>query len=158
MSKRPTRLVPRLTKSFKGCEQMTQQQFKEDCDVNNIMERYFRTGVLDHIAQNEPQYGMMDGKTFTELQNEIAAAKSLFESLPARARAHFEHEVTQFLDYVASEDASESLLRDLGVPGDWDPSGTPASEIGPGGLPTPSELEEISTNTAQADEALSPSE
>lgn len=31
--------------------------FKEECDVNNIVETYARTGMVNHVARAKPQYG-----------------------------------------------------------------------------------------------------
>ena len=38
-------------------ESMTQQQFQAECDVNNILAKYKRTGMLTHIQKHEGNFG-----------------------------------------------------------------------------------------------------
>ena len=38
-------------------DSLAQQQFKDECDVNRIVDRYVKTGVLDHQSAIVPQYG-----------------------------------------------------------------------------------------------------
>ena len=35
----------------------TRQSFKDECDVNRIVDNYARTGMVNHVPRVEPQYG-----------------------------------------------------------------------------------------------------
>ena len=35
---------------------LAQQHSKDEVDINLIMARYIKTGVLDHVAKYQPQY------------------------------------------------------------------------------------------------------
>lgn len=97
---------------------MTQQSFKEQCDVNNIMAKYQKTGVIDHINVYEGHYGDVDGTTFTEAMQTVANAQTMFMDLPSRAREAFDHDPAKFLDYVNNlEETPEArqFLTDLGL-------------------------------------------
>lgn len=96
---------------------LTKQAEAEACDINNIMAKYQQTGLVDHVNKHGASYGDLDGKTFTENMQTIAAAQSMFEELPSAARAHFEHDPAKFLDFVDNieTDADISTMVDLGL-------------------------------------------
>ena len=97
---------------------MTVQSFKDSCDINNIMKKYQRTGVIDHINVYEPQYGDVDGATFTEAMQTVANATTMFMDLPGRVREAFDHDPAKFLDYVDQKEPGiehRQMLYDLGL-------------------------------------------
>lgn len=56
---------------------LTRQSFKEECDINNIVETYRRTGVVPSSAGAAPQYGDAPDISLFEaacVQAEIASA------------------------------------------------------------------------------------
>ena len=38
-------------------ESMTQQQFQAECDVNNILAKYKKTGQISHLAKHNGNFG-----------------------------------------------------------------------------------------------------
>ena len=89
---------------------MTEQSHKAACDVNNIMARYTRTGVMEHIRQFEPVYSEVMPDDYHTSMNVVGEAKSMFEELPSTLRRHFGDDVSAFLDFCAtSPDASGEL-------------------------------------------------
>jgi len=80
----------------------TKQSFAAECDVNTIMARYAKTGVLDFANRNQPRYGNCVGLDYTEAQNTVARANGLFHELPARVRDRFKNSPAAFLDFVAN--------------------------------------------------------
>lgn len=99
-------------------DSMTVQSFKDSCDINNIMKKYQRTGVIDHINVYEPQYGEVDGTTFTEAMQTVANATTMFMDLPGRVREAFDHDPAKFLDYVDQAEPGiqhRQMLYDLGL-------------------------------------------
>lgn len=47
----------RLSQSFDPADGRTHQSFKDECDINNIIEMHTRTGVVQHLNNRQPQYG-----------------------------------------------------------------------------------------------------
>ena len=90
---------------------MAQQQFREECDINTIMERFGRTGEL--IAPiRMPQYGDFDGvNDYHSAMNAIVEAQSAFDSLPAKVRARFGNDPAEFLDFVYNEENRDEAIR-----------------------------------------------
>lgn len=93
---------------------MTKQSFKDESDINNILKRFLKTGVMDFAQKNEPRYGDTTGLEFTQAMQTVAAAKSLFAELPAHLRARFENEPAKFLDFV-QDDNNREEARALGL-------------------------------------------
>lgn len=81
----------------------TKQSFKDECDINNILKRFQKTGVLDFVNKHAAQYGDVIGADFQSAMNIIAQANSMFADLPAHLRTRFENDPAQFLDFVADE-------------------------------------------------------
>lgn len=81
----------------------TKQAFKDECDINTIISRFLRTGVMNFTAKNEPRYGDCTGIEFDAAMRTVANAQSLFNELPAALRHRFENEPAKFLDFVQDE-------------------------------------------------------
>lgn len=76
----------------------TQQHFKDECDVNLIVDR-FKVGVpITHLAGNAAAFSFSSAQTFSEAAFIVAEAQSTFENQTAAVRAHFENSVIKFLD------------------------------------------------------------
>jgi len=98
-------------------DSMTQQSFAESCDINNIMAKYQKTGVVDHVAKFNANYHDCSSLTFTESQMIIASAQNMFNELPAAARKAFNNQPAEFLDFVDNldEDTAAAELHALGL-------------------------------------------
>lgn len=81
----------------------TKQSFKDECDINTIVSRFLRTGQLDFASKLEPRYGDTTGIEYQSAMNTVAAAKSLFNAIPAALRDKFENEPAKFLAFVQDE-------------------------------------------------------
>lgn len=108
----------------------TKQSFKDECDINTIIRRFLRTGVLDFAQKHEPRYGDCTGVEYQAAMQTVAAAKSLFNDLPAALRARFENEPAKFLEFVQDERNAEEA-RELGL---LKPVATPAPAPAPAAL------------------------
>ena len=88
--------------AFKGEVSITKQSDAEGCDVNYIMKRFERTGMLEHLNSAPGRYeDLGDSISYQEALNRVMAAETAFEALPARIRARFENDPAQLLDFIA---------------------------------------------------------
>ena len=92
----------------------TQQHSKDEVDVNKIMERYTRTGVIDHVNKHQPFYGDIPSDSYHESMNIVADANSMFQELPATVRKYFQNDPSNFLSYVQDPDNAEKL-QEMGL-------------------------------------------
>lgn len=95
---------------------LTHQSFKDECDINRIMERYAETGFLidpNIIPNREPLFDdFYAAHDFYAAQNILAESMSRFESLPVSIRERFRNnpaELLQFLDNDANRAEAVAL-------------------------------------------------
>lgn len=114
---------------------MTQQHFKDETMIDNILQKYAETGFLtDPFSPKRPiQFGdFSDVTDFQTAQNSVARATEYFESLPSRIRASFSNSPAEFLQALNDPD-QRSKLEELGFVAPEEPK---APESTP--QPTPS--------------------
>lgn len=105
----------------------TKQAFKAECDINTIMARYQKTGVLEFTQKHAAQYEDVTALDYTAGMLQIAAAKSMFADLPAHLRARFENEPARFLDFVQDpRNTAEAIELGLATAREPDPVEEPA--------------------------------
>ena len=120
---------------------LTQQHFKNDVDINQIIARYNRTGLLPQVE------GAMCGDFDLDLDyqtalNRVIAAQNAFEQLPAQLRKRFNNNPAELLSFVSdpnnrAEGEAIGLFK-KSPPSVETPDGNPAPATGGGESPTPS--------------------
>lgn len=58
---------------------LTHQSFKDECDINNVVASYTRTGIMPVFRQGEPQFGDAPESTLFEAACAQAAIRSAEE-------------------------------------------------------------------------------
>lgn len=98
-------------------ESLTQQQFKDECDIDCILRRYDQTGVLvDPLSERRlAQFGDFSNlPSFAEYQNRLAEVSEYFMSLPPEVRSNFANDIGTFIEAIGNPD-NESKLIELGI-------------------------------------------
>lgn len=103
----------RILQTFKKPSR-TKQSMAAECDINNIMSKYNKTGLVSHVNEHKGQYGDATGVDFQHAQNMIIEATETFASLPANLRKEFDNDPSQFLAFV-SDDNNIDAMRELGL-------------------------------------------
>ena len=88
---------------------LTVQEQKDQTDINKILAKYAKTGVIEHVGKYEGQYGDVSGLDYQTMQNQIAGVNSMFAELPAKERAKFDNDPAKFLDYVSQDNAVSDM-------------------------------------------------
>lgn len=92
----------RLSISFDPESSMTHQSFKDECDINVIMSRYMKTGVLpQNLTPKEAQYLDVSDVEFQAAANIVAGAKTLFEQMPSSIRNQFDNDPAKLLAFTS---------------------------------------------------------
>lgn len=113
---------------------LTQQHFKDDVDINVLLERFKVTGVMPQ-AVRLPQYGDYRGiGDYQTAMNAMLEAQHNFNQLPAKVRARFGNSPQQFLEFVSDSKNAEELVK-LGLAKAI--KATPAASPAPTPSPTP---------------------
>ena len=96
-----------------ACEEpsLTQQHFKDETDINNILRQFNITGLLPE-APLSPRYGDFTGIVdYHSALNAVIAAESEFEALPAELRARFENDPAQLIDFLSDVNNKDEAIR-----------------------------------------------
>jgi len=93
---------------------LTVQSEVEECDINVIVDRYTKSGLLPVMNQS-PVYGdVTDAASYQEAMNIVIEAEKAFNSLPAKYRKEFENNPAQFLDFMNNPE-NEEKMREWGL-------------------------------------------
>lgn len=93
-------------------ETMTQQQFKDDCDVNSILEKYRKTGSISHLNNNQPQYADFSGyQDFQSSLHMVIEAQAKFDALPAHVRQRFGNDPAMLVDFLSNSENSDEAIK-----------------------------------------------
>lgn len=107
------RPVPRKQYFCEG-PSMTKQSEAAACDVNLIMKRYEKSGLLPVSAFLGTYEDVSSGVSYQEARNQVIRADQAFMSLPAHVRTRFMNDPGLFLEAV-SDPARTAELQELGI-------------------------------------------
>lgn len=109
----------------------TKQEFKDQCDINNIIKAFKITGQITHISAQAAKGAYMDLPDEVDFQtslNVIRQAEESFATLPAAIRDRFGNDPAAFLAFMSDpknrEEADRLGLLKKPEPG---PAGPPNS-------------------------------
>lgn len=110
------------------------QSFRDECDINTIMAKYQKTGLITHVSKYGGQYGdLLNSVDYQTALNKTMEAGEAFQSLPSGIREKFENDPGQFLAFVEDPE-NEAEMIEMGLA-----TSKPAPETGnaPGEGETP---------------------
>ena len=104
---------PPVDTTFDG-ESLTQQHFADECDINNIISNFDRTGYLVDPTLpvgRSPQFGdftqVMD---YAEAQQIVIDANNAFANLPSRLRDRFANDPSKLLDFLSRKENLDEAI------------------------------------------------
>lgn len=89
-----------------ACEDasLAQQQFKDECDINNILRQFNITGQLPQGTLS-PKYGDFTGiSDYKTALDRVIAADEEFMNLPAEIRARFNNDAAELINFLDNEE------------------------------------------------------
>lgn len=110
----PYQTKNKLALTFPENSPHTRQEFKDECDINNIMLQYQVTGEFFHLNETAPQYMDCSGEDFRAQMDYVAGAFSMFEELPSAVRTRFGNDPAEFLDFCSHE-KNRPELAEMGL-------------------------------------------
>ncbi|AXH76072.1 MAG: DNA pilot protein [Microviridae sp.] len=100
--------------TFTPGESRTKQSFREESDINNVMARYRKTGILPETRDRVAQYLDVSEADYLEAQLVVAGASSMFHGLPAEVRFRFHNNPSEFLAFMNQPENLDEAVR-MGV-------------------------------------------
>lgn len=92
-------------------ESRTKQSFADQCEINNIINKFQATGAITHSNKHQLHYGDTDGTTFHEAMNIVCEAQEAFSELPSSLRSRFGNDPAAYLDFVSNEDNKPEMAK-----------------------------------------------
>jgi len=90
----------------------TDQSYKEDCDANNIIRKFNRTGMVTHVSKVQGKFAdVSDVPDLLQGMERINEAKEAFMEVPAKIRAKFDNDVSKFYEYVSNPENHEEMVK-----------------------------------------------
>lgn len=95
----------------------TQQHAKEESDINNIVDKFLKTGTLPQVPVPPTYENFGEIFDFQSAMNTIKAATDSFMALPGNIRARFQNDPATFVAYVdhCHETGDLDPLREMGL-------------------------------------------
>jgi phage internal scaffolding protein len=101
----------RVITDYSSQPSLTKSEFKDECDINNVVKRALRTGVLPGVDR-EALYGdFSQVEDYATAQIKIAEAKSEFEQLPSGIKEKFDNDVANLLDFVDDPENEAEAIK-----------------------------------------------
>lgn len=93
-------------------ESMTQQQFKEECDVNNILAKYRKTNMITHINKHSGQFGdFATAEDYQETLHRVMQAQESFNHIPSDVRAKFNNDPARLIEFLADPKNQDEAVK-----------------------------------------------
>jgi len=89
----------------------TKQAFKDEVDINRIMKKYQKTGVLP-VSQKSPLYGDFSSiPDFEAASNKLIQAQEAFDAQPAYLRKRFNNNPSELLAFLQDESNRDEAIK-----------------------------------------------
>lgn len=108
---------PKVILNCAGDKIRTKQSFKKECDINNIMRKYTKTGVISPEILNKRQAIFADVSEIGDFQHckqTVNDAQDAFMTLPAHVRTRFDNDPGKLLDFCADSNNRDEAIE-LGI-------------------------------------------
>lgn len=90
----------------------TKQSFQAECDINNILKRYEKTGQLPDLIKQDPRYGdFADLPSYQEALHLVEMAQTQFAALPVQVRDRFGNDPQKFLAFAENGLNGEEMVK-----------------------------------------------
>lgn len=94
-------------------DSLVQRHFQDECDVNLIVDRYVKTGVMDHINETPPTYGDVS-EVPTDLMSSyeaVFAAEQAFMNLPSGLRKSLDNDPSRLGAWLQDEKNYDDAVK-----------------------------------------------
>lgn len=91
---------------------LTKQDFKDECDLNLLMQRYTPQMLIESYNASMGVYGdYSDVMSHQDARERVMLTQSWFESLPAKMRSMFDHDVSKCVEYLENPSNTDEAIQ-----------------------------------------------
>lgn len=93
-------------------EILTKQEFLEESDINVIISRFQKTGIVPSTFGNVASFGDFSEVTnFQDAMIKVQEAEDMFFGLPAKIRSRFDNDPGVFLEFADNPENQDELVK-----------------------------------------------
>lgn len=96
---------------FTGDPGKTDQSQAAECDINNILKNYQRTGVLPNVNKEALYADVSNPVSYQEALDLVINAQNQFDALDAHTRQRFSNDPAEFLAFVDDPKNAQELVK-----------------------------------------------
>lgn len=90
----------------------TQKQFRDQVNVNSIMAKYRKTGLLDHVRKTPGVYADLTNlPDYSTAMNTIIRAQETFQTVPATIRQRFDNDPAKFIAFLDDDKNYDEAVK-----------------------------------------------
>lgn len=89
----------------------TKQNFKDECDINSIVARALRAGMLPQGKLNPVFSDFSEVKSYQEGLDVVIRAQNQFNALPAHVRKRFHGDPAEFLEFATDPKNTKEMVE-----------------------------------------------
>lgn len=91
---------------------MTQQHFRDEVDINRIVDRFLKTGQVPSVDPRA-MYGdfLNVPESYRDALDQVINAQSAFDDLPSHIRERFQNDPAQLLDFLSDDKNREEAAK-----------------------------------------------
>lgn len=89
----------------------TEQHHKDTCDVNKIITKYDKTGLIIHANTMEARYGDMTGMDYKEAMDKVMEIRNDFNLMPSAIRKRFNNNPEEYLRFMENPSNREEAIK-----------------------------------------------
>lgn len=97
----------------------TEQHHKKECDVNLIIKKYDKQGIITHINRIEAEFGDLKGVDFKEAMDLITRSQGMFDQLPSEIRKRFQNTPEKLIEFMENSDNRAEAIKLGLIRADW---------------------------------------
>lgn len=93
-------------------QSLADQSQADECDVNNIMDKYLKTGQVSHLTNMQGQYA--DVSQIPDLHtalSQVTQAEQAFQSLPAELRERFNNSPIKMVEFLKDSKNDQEAIN-----------------------------------------------
>lgn len=116
---------------------LAQQQFRDETDINNLVDRFLRTGEIPPVDGRAVYGNFLDvPDSYQDCLEAVCRAQEAFDELPAKVRQRFDNDPAQLLSFLQDpknlDEAVQLGLMEKPQPAEPAQNTTPAEPAEPG--------------------------
>lgn len=91
---------------------MSHQQFKDECDINKIINKYKKTGEITHLNRKRGAYADISNFTsYQESLDTIIKADHAFSTLSSDVRKKFNNDPAELIKFLADPKNNQEAVK-----------------------------------------------